>query len=169
MSAIDTAYDTKKLADGTEVHAIRMLGHLIRVCRDGEEGYRAAAEHSETESLREFFSLRYQQRTGFISALQTLQRRHGAEHVVQAGSLGGSIHRAWCELKGSLASATDEEIIDERRHAECVSVQTYRDILDDYPTLYPTDASVIAYQLREISRARDGLLACKNAKAATDA
>lgn len=163
MSAT-AAVEIKKPVDGTEVRAIRMLGDLIRVCRDGEDGYRAAADRCQTEAHRDFFTDRSHQRAGFVSALQTLQRRHGEDHAVESGSLGGTLHRAWLEIRDTMTSAGDEEILDEMLRADCSAVQTYRDILDDYPVgLYPADASVIAFHLREIGRARDGLLACKNA------
>jgi len=153
--------------DSAETRASRMLGDLIRVCRDGEDFHRSAAERCASDNLRGHLMERSHQRAGFVAALQTLQRRHGEEDVQDGGSAGAAVHRTWNELRDAFAPATDEAILAELDSCEASAIQGYRNILEDFPTgRYPADAAVISFHLREIGRCRDGLRALQTANLA---
>ena len=152
-----------KTPDATEIRASRMLGDLIRICRDGEEIHRSAAERCTSDSLRAVLMERSHQRAGFVAALQTLQRRHGASNR-EAGSVAGAVQRAWTELRAALTPTSDDAILVELDDHEASAIQGYRGILEDFPIgLYAADAAVISFHLREIGRSRDGLRAFQTA------
>lgn len=154
-------------SDSSETRASRMLGDLIRLCRDGEDFHRSAAERCSSDNLRGHLMERSHQRAGFVAALQTLQRRHGEESVHEGGTAGAAGHRTWNELRDVFAPATDEAILSELDSCEASAIQGYRNVLDDFPTgRYPTDAAVISFHLREISRSRDGLRGLQTANLA---
>lgn len=144
--------------DSTEIRASRMLGDLIRFCRDGEAFHRAAAERCSSDSMRTLLMERSHQRAGFVAALQTLQRRHGEESVREDGPVTAAAHRSWNEMRNAFPPVTDEAILSELDASEGSAIQGYRNVLDDFPTgLYPADAAVISFHLREIGRSRDSL------------
>ncbi|BCU76286.1 hypothetical protein llg_10010 [Luteolibacter sp. LG18] len=106
---------------------------------------------------------RSHQRAGFVAALQTLQRRHG-DSAREGGSVTGAVHRAWNELRDVFSPSSDDSILGELDAHEATAIQSYRNILDDFPAgLYPADAAVISFHLREIGRSRDGLRALQSA------
>jgi uncharacterized protein (TIGR02284 family) len=139
--------------DSTEQRTRRLLGDLIRVCRDGEEAFRLASEREEFAWLKADFLRRSSQRAGFAAALQTLLLRHGVESPVETGSLAGSLHRKWIEWRGTFKSPTPESMLDELFNHESAALRAYRDTAEVFPKgLYPQDASVIAFHAREIER-----------------
>ncbi|MGC4015707.1 MAG: PA2169 family four-helix-bundle protein [Luteolibacter sp.] len=145
--------------DAAEIRASRMLGDLIRICRDGEDFHRSAAERCASDSLRAHLMERSHQRAGFGSALQTLQRRHGEESVE-------ATTRTWTEMRQAFAPISDESILAELDASEASTLQGYRKVLEDFPTgSYPADGAVISFHIREIGRCRDGLRALQNANA----
>ncbi|MFD0893292.1 PA2169 family four-helix-bundle protein [Luteolibacter ambystomatis] len=160
------AEPSAKSPDATEVRASRMLGDLIRVCRDGEDFHRSAAERCVSDSMRAHLMERSHQRAGFVAALQTLQRRHGGDSVRESGSVAAA-HRTWNEMRDAFSPITDEAILSDLDAAEASAIQGYRNILNDFPAgLYPADAAVIAFHLREIGRSRDSLRALQTANLA---
>lgn len=144
-------------ADSSEARVARLLGDLIKVCRDGEEGYRFAAERVGDDAARDWLIHRSHQRAGFASALETLRIRHGGGRE-ESGTLGGTLHRAWLGVRDWVSPAEISLVFDEIERGETSAIEAYRDILDDFPAgLYPTDAAVIEYQLREITRSREAV------------
>ena len=60
---------------------IDILNDLIETCRDGQEGYRAAAASIQTSEFRRLFNILSQQRAQFVSELQSEVHRLGGEPV----------------------------------------------------------------------------------------
>ncbi|HEY8990975.1 MAG TPA: PA2169 family four-helix-bundle protein [Luteolibacter sp.] len=144
--------------EATERRVEHLLGDLIRICRDAEENYRAASERDKSALLQTKWLRRSYQRAGFAAALQTLLRRHGVEAPADSGSLVGALHRKWLEWRDGLSPGDGTAVVDEMQRAEHATIKAYRDILNDYPVgLYPEDAAVIAFQLRECERTLDEL------------
>jgi len=135
-----------------------LLGDLIRICRDAEENFRVASARETSALLQAKWLRRSHQRAGFAAALQTLLRRHGVEEPADSGSLVGALHRKWLEWRDGLSSGEGTAVVEGMRRAEHATIKAYRDILNDYPVgLYPEDAAVIAFQLRECERTLDEL------------
>jgi uncharacterized protein (TIGR02284 family) len=157
-SAIDTETVLNPRVDSNERRVEHLLDELIRVCRDGEGGFHAAAEHENSALLKAGFLRRSHQRAGFASALRTLLRRHGVASPADSGSLTGALHRKWMEWRDAFKPATGEVLLEEMVRGEKTALQTYRGILEDFPAgLYPEDAAILAYQAREIERSLDEL------------
>ncbi len=90
--------------------AISTLQKLIETCRDGQNGYRDAAEHVDNAELKEFFNRKSIERAQCAGELEQEIQRLGAHDPDRSGSTAGALHRAWFELKDKLGGG-DETIL----------------------------------------------------------
>jgi uncharacterized protein (TIGR02284 family) len=109
----------------SEAQVISTLNNLIQTCRDGEEGFRAAADGVERPALRELFGDYSRQRARFASQLRDEVRRMGGEPA-DAGSVTGSIHRGWLGLKAALTGADEAAVLEECERGEEAALATYK-------------------------------------------
>ena len=58
---------------------IATLNNLIETCKDGQNGFRAAAQGAHDEHLKMLFSRYAGQRAAFAADLQQVVRRHGGD------------------------------------------------------------------------------------------
>src|SRR3954469_13686928 len=78
------------------------LNELIQTSKDGENGFRAAAESVEDTNLRHLLESYAQQRAEFASELQ-LEVRRLAQDPVDTGHASAALHRGWMEIKAGVA------------------------------------------------------------------
>lgn len=113
----------------SDAEVISTLNELIETCRDGQEGFRTAAEGVKSAELRELFHAYARQRAGFTSELQDEVRRLGGEPE-RTGSLVASLHRGWMGLRAALEGNDDRAIVGECERGESVALEAYRSALD---------------------------------------
>src|SRR2546423_14676926 len=77
---------------------------LIETCRDGQNGFREAAQHVKSLSIRELFNQLSLQRAQFAGELETAIHLDKKTDVKQEGSVSGKLHRAWMDLKANLGA-----------------------------------------------------------------
>jgi len=137
----------------TSVGAIAStLNELIQTCKDGENGFRAAAESVEDSNLRHLFESYAQQLAEFAAELQ-LEVRRLAEDPVEIGHVGAALHQGWLDLKAGLTGRDEAMVIAECERSEDVAVQVYRKSLDSD---LPNDLRMIVErQFLEIQQAHD--------------
>jgi uncharacterized protein (TIGR02284 family) len=112
----------------SDAEVISMLNGLIETCRDGEEGFRTAAEGVKSAELRELFQGYSHQRAGFASELQDEVRRLGGDPE-RSGSIVASLHRGWMGLRAALEGDDDRAIVSECERGETQALETYRTAL----------------------------------------
>jgi uncharacterized protein (TIGR02284 family) len=83
------------MADDT----IHIVERLIETCRDGQEGYRDAAEHTHTAELKEVFNRQSLERAKFAGELESVAQRLGESDPDRSPSIASKLHRAWFDLK----------------------------------------------------------------------
>ena len=81
---------------------IDLLNELIHVCKDGEHGYRTAAEDVRNSQLQSVFSEYAKQRSSFARQLQAEVERLGGA-ATDSGTLTAAAHRGWMDLKAALS------------------------------------------------------------------
>jgi uncharacterized protein (TIGR02284 family) len=86
---------------------IETLEKLIAVCRDGQCGYRNAAEHAQDPALKRVLGAISLERAKFAGDLENEAIRRGKPDVPRLGSALGAIHRGWTGLKASLGGGDD--------------------------------------------------------------
>jgi uncharacterized protein (TIGR02284 family) len=130
-----------------------VLNSLIETCKDGQEGFRAAAENVKSADFKSLFSELSMQRQQFTAELQTLVRSL-AEDTEKTGSIAGALHRGWIDLKAALTSGDEHAILSECERGEDSAVAEYRDALehDDLPA---NVRSVIRQQYMGVQAAHD--------------
>ncbi len=139
------------MAESTKDY-ISTLNGLIETCRDGEQGFRDSAEHVQRQDLRSIFNEYSKQRSQFAAELQTLVSRIGGDPQ-KSGSVGGSLHRGWVNLKSAITGRDDHAILSECERGEDEAVRSYQDALaHDLPS---DIRSTVEEQYRQILEAHN--------------
>jgi uncharacterized protein (TIGR02284 family) len=124
---------------------VRVLNHLIEVCRDGQNGFRACADHAEDPSLREVFRQGAQRCEQAADELESLVRTRG-EAPEHSGTVSGALHRGWLNLRTALSRNDNRAVLDECERGEDYAVEQYRDALEQ--PLPPDVRAVVERQHR---------------------
>lgn len=112
-------------ADGVQVDresysnddTISTLNGLIEICKDGQEGFKDAAEGVENSQLKTTFYEFSQQRAEFAGVLQECVRRLGGDPETTS-SVAGAVHRGWIDLKSALTGGSEEAVLNECERGE---------------------------------------------------
>ena len=116
------------MADNDKV--ISVLNNLIETCKDGQDGFKTAAEGVERSELKTLFYEYSQQRARFAGELQNEVRRLGGDPE-KTGSVAASLHRGWIDLKSAVTGKDDNAILAECERGEDSAVRNYKDALAD--------------------------------------
>ena len=137
---------------------------LINTCRDGQNGYRDAAEHVTDSNLRRFFNEQSLARASFAGELEQELIAMGEPDPGRTGSISGAIHRAWIDLKATLGGG-DRAILSAVEAGEDDARQAYEKALAEGCLPEPI-ATVARRQLTSIAAAHDHVCILREAKAA---
>jgi uncharacterized protein (TIGR02284 family) len=107
-----------------------ILNDLIETLKDGQEGFRAAAEDVEQSNLKTIFGELSLQRSKFAGELQTLARSLSGEEPEETGSVAAAVHRGWIDLKAALVSRNAHAILAECERGEDSAVAEYRKAIE---------------------------------------
>jgi uncharacterized protein (TIGR02284 family) len=130
---------------------ISTLNDLVETCRDGEEGFRTAAESVKNTELRALFTRISQERAQCAAELQKEIRRLGGDPDI-SGSVAGAIHRGWMNLK-SVVTGDDHAIITEAERGEDFSVKNFEEALKND---LPNDIFIVVnQQYQQVKKAHD--------------
>lgn len=114
----------------TNSDVISVLNDLIQTSKDGEEGFRTCAEDAEQRDVqfKSMFEERSRGCAEAASELQELVRALGGEPI-KHGSVSGSMHRQWLNIRSLITGKDDEAVLNECERGEDAAVKTYRDAL----------------------------------------
>jgi uncharacterized protein (TIGR02284 family) len=139
------------------------LNDLIETCRDGQNGFREATENVKSPDLKAFLNEVATERAQFVNELQLEVRRLGGEPET-TGSAAGALHRAWIDIKGTLAGKDDHTILVECERGEDSAVEAYTDALKlGLPTAIH---QTVERQYQSIKQVHDRVKKMRDAKAA---
>src|SRR5690348_9859028 len=96
---------------------VNILNNLVETCRDGEEGFKEAAQNATSQDLKNFFTEMSRERAQFVGELQNQIRVLGGDPE-NTGSAAGALHRAWMSIKGTLTGKDDKGILNEVERGE---------------------------------------------------
>lgn len=105
-----------------------VINDLIETCKDGEKGFRDAAEGIQDANVRTLFMEYAQQRAEYARELQSAVTSLGQD-AETTGSTAGTLHRGWLNLKSAITGKNDKAIIDEAERGEDVAVDAYQKAL----------------------------------------
>ena len=142
---------------------ISTLNDLTETCRDGQNGFKEAAENVKSPDLKTFLNEVATERAQFVNELQLEVRRLGGDPQ-KTGSTAAALHRAWMEIKGTLTGKDDHSILSECERAEDSAVEAYKDALKlGLPT---TIHQRVERQFQSIKLVHDRVKQMRDAKAA---
>src|ERR687898_1356205 len=98
--------------DNTNV--ISVLNNLIETCKDSEQGFATAAENLKDQQTKSLFLQYAQQRAEMVRELQAEVRANGGDPE-STGTVAGSAHRGWMNLKAAIAGGDDSIIAEAER------------------------------------------------------
>jgi uncharacterized protein (TIGR02284 family) len=107
---------------------IETLNDLLENARDGELGFREAAEHTKTPSLSALFGRRADTCRQAATELQAQIRSLGGQPE-EGGTGGGAAHRVWVHVRGLFGGASDEAMLSECERGEDAALARYRKAL----------------------------------------
>jgi len=138
---------------------ISILNNLIETCRDGQNGFREAAEHLQSPDLKRFCLEQSQIRAQFAGELQQEVRNLGGDPE-KTGSAAAAVYRAWMDLKSALGGG-DAAIMAWCEQGEDSAVKQYEDALkSDLPA---NVRSIVERQFRSIKQSHDRVKAMRDA------
>jgi len=92
---------------------IATLNDLLETTKDGERGFRACAEGVTSARLKTVFESAARRCDEGADELEAEIRRLGGEPAA-SGTVGGSLHRAWTNIKSSITGKDEHAVL-----AEC--------------------------------------------------
>ncbi len=141
---------------------ISVLNGLIETCKDGQEGFKEAAEGVERQELKTLFYEFSQQRAEFAGVLQELVRSLGGDPET-GGSVSGAVHRGWINIKSAVTGQDEGAILNECERGEDAAKDAYADALRD--NRFPTHiAEVLAQQSQAVLAAHNRVRSLRNAE-----
>ncbi len=149
----------------TEEKDVRgVLNDLIETCKDGEQGFRIAAEKAKETSLQSLFAKYASQRAEYARELQSLVTQMGGDPAT-SGHIGGTLHRGWLHLKEALTKNEDKAIIDECEAGEDAAVKNYWEARSK--GLPANVAAIVERQAAEVEEAHRDISDLKHGRTAT--
>lgn len=142
--------DTTTTASNDDV--ISTLNNLIETCKDGQEGFKQAAEGVERSDLKSIFYEYSQQRSQFAGELQSLVQSLGGDPE-NSGSTAGALHRGWINIKSAVTGQDDQAVLNECERGEDVAKNAYKSALE--AALPANISSTIQQQYSAVQEAHD--------------
>ena len=124
-----------------------VLNHLIETCKDGEHGFRYAANHVTTPAVKALFLEIASQREGFATDLLPHAQRLGGANE-SYGTPAAALHRGWMTLKDALSGHDEHAVIAEAERGEESAATAYERALGGM--LPPTARDMIDKQYQAI-------------------
>ena len=128
------------------------LNDLIETCKDGEEGFRTCAEDIKNADLKSMFTTAAQRCAQAASELQMEVQRLGGKPE-KSGSLSGSAHRRWVDIKSAITGKDDHAIVAEAERGEDVAKSAYENALKE--ALPGTAQTLVQQQSVKVRQAHD--------------
>jgi len=135
-----------------------LLNDLIEITKDGQEGFRQAAENVKDLELKEYFNEESLIRARMAGDLQNEVIHHGGSPD-KHGSVAGKIHRTWFNIK-SAVGMDDQAIISSVETGEDAAVKMYESVLKQQ---LPGDLrDLVQQQFTNIKATHDRVRALRN-------
>src|SRR5438093_7683983 len=138
-----------------------VLKNLIETLKDGQEGFKQAAESVRNPALKSLFSEYSQQRSRFATSLQAEARKLGEEKPETSSSATGALHRGWINLKSAITGGDEHAILAECERGEDSAVEEYKKALES--GLSPSAQELVSSQFAEIKAAHDRIRRLRDA------
>jgi uncharacterized protein (TIGR02284 family) len=130
-----------------------IIDDLIETLKDGQEGFKQAAEGVKDPRLKSIFNQYSQQRSRFAAELQSQAQSLGEREPKASSSAAGALHRTWINLKSAVTSGDDHAVLAECERGEDSAVEEYKKAIEN--GLSAPVREVVSQHYVEIKRAHD--------------
>jgi uncharacterized protein (TIGR02284 family) len=141
--------------DSMKNDTISTLNSLIETCKDGELGFKTAAEGLQSADVKAKFLEYSRQRAEMARELQAEVRRLGGDPE-KSGSMSGTMHRGWLDIKSAVTGKDDHAIIAEAERGEDVAKAAYENALKE-SSLDTSARSIVQQQSTKVRQAHDAV------------
>jgi uncharacterized protein (TIGR02284 family) len=142
---------------------ISTLNSLIETLKDGQEGFRQAAEAVKDSQLKTLFGEYSLQRAKFAGELQNHVIQLGESEPMTTSSTAGALHRAWINLKSAVTAQDDHAILAECERGEDSAVAEYKKAMDPDSHLSAPLRETVSRQYQDVKSAHDHVKALRDA------
>jgi uncharacterized protein (TIGR02284 family) len=132
---------------------ISTINSLIETLKDGQEGFKQAADGVKDPNLKSLFREYSQQRSRFAAELQSEALSLGEAEPEESSSAAGAMHRAWINIKSAVTSGDDAAILSECERGEDSAVNEYKKAMED--NLPAPVRDIVSRQYSEVKSAHD--------------
>jgi uncharacterized protein (TIGR02284 family) len=139
--------------------AVSILNNLIETCKDGEQGFRSAAESLKSPAIKAKFVEYAAERGQMGRELQAEVRRLGGDPE-KSGSTAGAVHRGWLGLKAVLTGHDDHAIVAEAERGEDAAKAAFDAALTE--SLPPSTQALVQQHAAKVRRAHDDVRAVRD-------
>ncbi len=129
-----------------------VINDLIETLKDGEVGFKTAAEDVTCPNLKRTLSEYSSQRARFAEALQSTVEQAG-EDAETSGSIAGALHRGWINARSAVTTRNDLAVLEECERGEDSAVAAFQDALST--TSLDGERTTIEEQFTQIRAAHD--------------
>ncbi len=140
-----------------------LIEKLIETCKDGEQGYKDAAQHVQDQQLKTQFLEYSTERRGFLNELETELSRLGSPAKKEPGSVGAAVHRAWMDLKANVGGG-DKTILSSVEQGEDNAKEAYQQALTS--PLPAQLESIVRRQAQAVLNAHNHIKSLRDSRAA---
>ncbi|MEP3839117.1 MAG: PA2169 family four-helix-bundle protein [Algibacter sp.] len=106
------------------------LKDLLVKTYDAEKGFIKAAENIDNRALKSYFKQKAQERYDFGHELKSEIKTFNQD-IEKSGSVTGSAHRAWMDVKALFSSDNEESMLEEAIKGEKSAVNEYNNVIKE--------------------------------------
>lgn len=132
---------------------ISTLNQLIETLKDGENGFKEAADAVKDPELKSLFTQYSEQRRQFAAELQQEVRSVDGTDPETGGSAAGAMHRGWIDLKSAISSNDQAAVLAECERGEDSAVKEFKEATEK--PLSPQLRDIVFKQYTEIKHTHD--------------
>jgi uncharacterized protein (TIGR02284 family) len=139
----------------------KIIDDLIETLKDGQEGFKQAAEGVKDPQLKAVFDEYSQQRARFAVELRSKAQSADERESEISGSAAGALHRGWINLKSALTRGDNHAILAECERGEDSAVEEFRKALNN--GLSAPVQEMVSRQFVQIKEAHDRVKSLRDA------
>lgn len=137
---------------------------VIEVLHDGELGFKSLSEHLKEPQLKTFFAQESTHRAQFATELEAALSTVSDKQEKEGGTVAGTLHRKWAEVKGSLGGS-DHTLLETAEQGEDAAKKAYSEALS-IPDLPANIRAILQKQQPHIIASHDKVRGFRDTTAA---
>ena len=140
----------------------KTTAELVKTLKNGEEGFKTAAEKltdSDRPELGSEFMQYSQQRARFSAELASMANAYG-DDVPERSSVPGAVHRGWLAVKDALTGSSPEAVLKAAVTGEDHAVEQYEAAMKE--DISEGLRTILTRQFAEVSTTRDRVTSLAN-------